>query len=336
VYRIARTLLFALNPDRAHDLGQWFFRRYGLWRLLDLGLGDHRVSLSTTLAGMPIPVPIGLAAGFDKNAELARSMMRLGFGFVTVGSVTDPGPGNARPWFRRLPAEGAMINSMGLPSKGPYFVEGKLRALKPEVPIVLSIAANSVDRFVEIATRLSRYASAIEFNISCPNLPKGNRFDEDSSAVDELLEKATPLPGPKFLKMPPYSDYRILLDVCESAHRHRLTGLTIANTRQVNEPSLPLGRGGLSGRPLFKQVHDLVGFVREHYGQEFEIVATGGVFTGKDAYDLIRRGARAVGILTALVYRGPWAAKAICRELAGEMVKAGFSSVDELRGTSKV
>jgi len=299
---------------------------------MGVGPGEDVEDLSTSLAGQRIRVPVGLAAGFDKDGDLMPSMTSLGFGFLTVGSVTERGDGNPRPWFRRLTSQESMVNSMGLPSKGPDYVERNLMRSDKLVPIIISVAAKSLRGFIEISKRLSRYADAIELNISCPNLPKGNYFDEDIPAVEALLRDVGKISRPLFLKLPPYEEQRTLLDVLEIAHKRRVKGVTIANTKRVSEPTLPLGFGGLSGRPLLKDVKEMVKTVYDQYDDEFEIVATGGVFTGTDAYELLGLGANALGLLTALIYRGPGVVKRICTELSAVLSSNGLTSVDELRG----
>lgn len=335
MYSLARALLFRFDPDRAHDIGQWIFRRRTLWRILGRFYGTGNQRLSTKLNRLTLTSPVGLAAGFDKNGELTASVSSLGFGFITVGSVTYPSPGNPRPWMCRDTNSEALVNSMGLPSKGPQYVLSKLSDLETPATIVVSIAGKDDSEFLNVFSEIEEVADAIEVNVSCPNIKENKEYDSDPELLKRLLDKLPSLEKkPMFVKIPHYeeSERDLMLRIVDTCTKAGFTGITAGNTKKIREPRLGSGYGGLSGKPLLVET---LRSVKEIYGRtdgKLDIIATGGIFSGKDAFDAISCGASAVGILTSLVFRGPSVVRNINRQLAGLLEEKGFESVAELRG----
>lgn len=334
LYRVLRPLLFALPPDLAHDVSQWVFRR----RLWSLGPPARRprLPMGTRVAGIELRNPFGLAAGFDKHGDLTPAMASLGFGFLVVGSVrAGPHPGNPRPWFLRRLEEEGLVNAMGLPSKGAAYVRSRLLDRQPAVPLLLSVVGESVPEMERAFAELAWLGQGWEVNLSCPNTETGRTFEDDLAAFEALLDHLVPLPGPVFLKLSPYATERgreRALEMGSRAMRRGVRNVVLCNTLPVEERGLGIGKGGLSGRPLYPLVRRAVGDFTAEWGEKVSIVGVGGVLRGGDACDLLEAGARAVEVLTALILRGPLVVQHLLGELEEELVSRGFASVQEAIG----
>ena len=294
---------------------------------------------------------MGLAAGYDKDCEYLKALCTMGFGYVVGGTVTlDARPGNPKPRVRRIVSKEALVNALGFPGRGLDRAEARLRAAAEsglDAPAIVSVSGTEIEDVAACHARLEPYAAAIEVNISSPNT-RGLRVFQERPALDVLLaeineERQKPL----FVKLPPYAaspapgipesplldraageearaSFHALIDACIEAG---VDGVTVANTRPVPDASLAMGAGGLSGRPLFADTLRMVREAREHAGGRLAINACGGASTGDDVWDLLAAGADTVQILTAMVYRGPGAARAIARELAARLLREGASEM---------
>ena len=203
--RLVRPLLFRLPPERAQRLAETLLSARPLWRAL-AGLDDAR--LHTEVAGIRLPNPIGLAAGYDKDCLMLGRLAGLGFGYMVGGTVTaQPRPGNPRPRIVRNPHEGSLVNSLGFPSRGVEEVAGSLeRSGGVGVPVLGSISGLTVDEFIVCHRKLSPLSAGIELNISSPNT-QGIRVFQEPDRLRELLTALRPeKTGPLFLKLPPYFD----------------------------------------------------------------------------------------------------------------------------------
>ncbi|MFQ5838867.1 MAG: dihydroorotate dehydrogenase 2 [Thermoplasmata archaeon] len=332
LYRVLRPVLFALPADMAHDVSLWAFRRR-FWSRLPI-VRPPTLELRTRIGGMEMDNPFGLAAGFDKNGDITASMMSLGFGFTVVGSVRPgPHPGNPRPWFVRRREEGGLVNSMGLPSKGPAHVRRRLRGLKTKVPVLVSVVGETPADFVQVYENLEGVARAWEVNLSCPNTATGRTFEEDLDAFDGLLTALKPLPRPAFLKLSPYEDEEgreRALEMGNRAVRRGFQNFTLCNTLPVEERRLGVGRGGLSGRPLFPLALQVVRDFRDEWGDKVNIIGVGGILSGAQAFEMLAAGAQALEVLTALILRGPLVIGQLIEELEEVMKAKGFQTVEEV------
>ena len=329
-----RSRLFALPPERAHALGEWALRRKLLWNLLS---PFHRIddpALNTTLAGIPIANPLGVAAGCDKDCEYLDSLMNLGFGYVVGGTVTlDPCSGNDLPRLLRVPSQEAIVNSMGLPSQGMDKVESNI--LKSSAnPLILSISGFSIKEFLRCYERAAPIAHGIELNVSCPNTDGLKEFHQPEAFRKLLanvnLQRTTPL----FVKIPPYKDNSQeqdnVLNLVRIARELGVDGITAANTHPVEEPTLKKGRGGLSGKPLLPHTLRTVSDVRREVGDGMTINACGGISSAEDVISALENGADTVQIYTALVYEGPGLAKKINRDLSRILQTRSMDSIRTL------
>ena len=334
-YGLASALLRGVDPERAHEaaiIG------------LQAGLGPAQrtpdpLSLRTRFCGLELANPIGLAAGFDKDARVPLSLLRAGFGFVECGTVTPlPQPGNPRPRLFRLSQDRAAINRFGFNSQGLDPFAARLAALPSERagPVFANLGANkdSADRIGDYVVGLRRLwglADGFTVNISSPNTP-GLRALQTRAALDELGERVADAraalrgDGPRadpplLLKVAPELDDAEVEAITQSAAAHGFDGLVVSNTT-VDRPATLRSRhaaesGGLSGKPLFERSTRLLGlFAEAKRGTGLALVGVGGVASGADALAKLRAGATAVQLYTALVYEGPILVQRIKRELA--------------------
>ena len=273
---------------------------------------------------MELRNPVGLAAGLDKECQLLPRLAAWGFGYMVAGTVTlDPRPGNPKPRLFRGPAEGSLTNALGCPGRGLVAAAEELQQARGRtmgVPVVVSISGTSSAEMAECRRTLEPLVDAVEVNISSPNTA-GFRVFQEPPVLAELLGILNDgRRKPLIVKLPPYpaangagADAPLLIArVCRSAG---VEGLTVANTRPVKDDRLATDTGGLSGRPIYGRMLDLVRDVRSEVGSGMTINACGGIFTGRDAQEALGAGADTVQIHTAVVYRGPSAARSIKAEM---------------------
>ncbi len=334
-----RPLLFQLPPERAQRIADQTLRLWPLWRSLS-GLTRFRSPrIETTLAGIDIANPIGLAAGYDKNCSLLPGLSSLGFGYVTCGTVTlEPRSGNPGTRLIRDAGRGALINSLGFPGKGLYAAAEHIaedRGRITETPVVASVSGTCVEEIVECHRTLEPLTDAIEINISSPNTAGLRLFHDDAVLASLLAAVNESRSKPLFVKMPPLpvdgSDAGAVLRLAEICADRGVDALTVANTQPVQDPRLSVGSGGLSGRPIFGAMLRMVAAMRERVGESVAINACGGIFSARDAWSALVAGADTVQLLTGFVYRGPGIARHISRGLATILEAQGLDSVRRLR-----
>jgi dihydroorotate dehydrogenase len=318
---------------------------------LKLGLGPRAGRsdpiLATDLCGVALPNPVGLAPGFDKNAEVLGPMLRAGFGFVECGTVTPrPQAGNPRPRLFRLSEDRAVINRMGFNNHGLEVFAGRLARRGPGVAGA-NFGANkdAADRIADYVTGLTRLwglADYLTINISSPNTP-GLRALQTKAALEELLgrlaEAAAALPAegrrPLFLKVAPDLEDGEVEAIADAVAGHGLSGVIVSNTT-VSRPDLRSAHGGeaggLSGTPLFALSTAVLRRFAQAAAGRFVLVGAGGIASGADAYAKLRAGACAVQLYSALVFEGPGLVGRINRELAQRLRADGFRSVAEAVG----
>ena len=340
LYRALRPALFALPAETAHGLALAALR---------LAPGRAPVAparLSAMVAGLRFPSPVGIAAGFDKNAVAVDGLLRMGFGFVEIGTVTPrPQAGNPRPRLFRLAEDRAVINRMGFNNEGAHAVAARLRGREGRSGIVgINIGANkdSPDRIADyaaMATTMAPLASYLTVNVSSPNTP-GLRALQDQSALAELLAAVIEARGgdgpPVFLKLAPDLSASEIEAICRVALDRRVDALIVANTTVSRPPlrSRHAGEGGgLSGEPLRDLALATLRQFRAASGGAIPLIGVGGIATAEDAWARIRAGASLVQLYTALVYAGPGLARAIDRGLAELMQRDGYASIAEAVGS---
>ncbi|QXQ06663.1 quinone-dependent dihydroorotate dehydrogenase [Sphingosinicellaceae bacterium] len=332
MFDMLRPLLFALDPETAHGLTLAALRTG-----LVPSAGPDDPILRTRLAGLDLPNPVGLAAGFDKNAAVPDAMLRLGFGFVEVGTVTPVAQaGNPRPRIFRLPEQSAVINRLGFNNAGLEAAALRLRARSGRPGIVgANIGANkdSADRVADYVAGVraaAPLASYLTVNISSPNTP-GLRALQDRAALAELVAAVVAARGsiatPIFVKVAPDLSAAEIDDIARVAIDGRIDGLIVSNTTLERGGVTSTEAGGLSGTPLFERSTAVLRAMRDATGGALPLVGVGGIGSGADAYAKLGAGASAVQLYTALVYHGPRLVGRIKRELADLLHRDGFASV---------
>jgi dihydroorotate dehydrogenase len=313
---VGRRAFFAMDPETSHRVAH---RLLGLplpWRRIGGAIDDP--SLATTLAGITLRNPIGLAAGFDKGCRHLDALGLLGFGFVVGGTVTRvPRRGNPRPRIARDPVRRALVNAMGLPNPGAAAAAKHLARSRRTCPRFVSIADEELGDAIAAAELLAPHVDGIEINASSPNAGWIHRADHLGSLA-EAVRGRTGLPV--LAKLPPFAtdvERTGVLAMARAADEGGASGLTCANAVAVEDARMPTGRGGLSGAPLTARTPQIVAEVRA--ASSLPIVACGGIFTGEDAAACLDAGAVAVQVYTALIYDGPGLPGTLTRGLASRV-----------------
>lgn len=303
--------------------------------------------LRTRIAGIDFPNPLGLAAGFDKNAEVPDAMLRLGFGFVEIGGVTPlPQPGNDRPRVFRLVEDEAVINRYGFNNVGLDVIAARLRRRRGKGVVGANLGANkdSKDRIEDYVKGVRGLEGLVDFytvNISSPNTP-GLRALQDKAALTGLLKRVIAArdglktKAPVFLKVAPDLADADKADIASAVIDEKVDALIVSNTTIARGAALKSAhrdeRGGLSGRPLFAPSTALLGEFNEALKGRTPLIGVGGVFSAEDAYAKIRAGASLVQLYTALIYKGPALVADIVERLPKLLKRDGFTSVNDAVG----
>ncbi|RRQ51695.1 quinone-dependent dihydroorotate dehydrogenase [Sphingorhabdus wooponensis] len=340
-YQFARPFLFKADAESAHNLSLTALK------LLPIpSVGADSPSLAQTFAGLHFANPIGLAPGYDKNAEVPVEILKLGFGFTEVGTLTPlPQEGNPKPRLFRLVEDEAVINRMGFNNAGQQAASALLRNIPEQArtgPIGINIGANkdSADRVADyvIGVRdMEALADYLTVNISSPNTP-GLRALQDKAALDDLLAQvmaARTRDTPVFLKVAPDLQPADIDDIVGVAMARGIAALIVSNTT-ISRPAL-LSRhageaGGLSGAPLRDMAQQRIIDFRKASGGQMPLIGVGGIASAQDAYARIRAGASLVQIYSALVYQGPGLARKINKQLARLLQADGFTNITEAIG----
>jgi dihydroorotate dehydrogenase len=340
LYSLFRPMLFLTDAESAHGLSL-----AGL-RMLPRAKPFTAAELRTEIAGLSFPNPVGLAPGYDKNAEVCAAAYGLGFGFVEIGTVTPrPQAGNPRPRLFRLVEDNAVINRMGFNNDGMEIVAGRLAALDRASlggPLGINVGANkdSVDRIADYAAAIERLAGLADYvtvNISSPNTP-GLRALQDKGALDNLLARvkaSMPKQKPVFLKVAPDLEPADIDDISASVIEHGIDALIVSNTtitRSSLQSRYAAEAGGLSGAPLRDLAQQRLLDFRKSTGGALPLIGVGGIASADDAYARIKAGASLVQLYSALVYEGPGLAKRINQGLLALLQRDGFANVGEAVG----
>ncbi len=305
--------------------------------------------LATTLAGLTLPNPVGLAAGFDKNATAVAQLSRAGFGFIEVGAATPrPQAGNPKPRLFRLPQDRAVINRFGFNNDGMEAIAARLARRPAGIPVGLNLGANkdSPDRAADFAKVLANCGPYIDFatvNVSSPNTER-LRDLQGKGALSALLKgvfetrNILPRKIPIFLKISPDMTPEELADLAEVAVASGIDAVIATNTTLDREGLKSAGsseNGGLSGAPLFEKSTRCLARLSELTAGRLPLIGVGGIASADDAYAKIRAGATAVQIYSAMIYQGLSLAPRIAQGLDALLARDGFASVAEAVGTDR-
>jgi dihydroorotate dehydrogenase len=336
---LLRPWLFRADPENLHERALALAERVGRSRIgrdsLETLFVIEDQRLRQTVFGIEFPNPVGLGAGYDKNAVGLQCWPALGFGFVEIGSVTArPQAGNPPPRLFRLPEQRALINRMGFNNDGADRIAARIPAERP-IPVAVNVGKN---RDVELRDAAGNYAETIEkfqgradffvINVSSPNTP-GLRKLQDREFLDDLL-RGTRLraSAPVLLKLAPDLTFDQMDDALDLAQKHKLAGVVATNTT-VEHPVPP--EGGLSGAPLRVRATECIRHI--HRQSKLPVVGVGGIFSAADAYEKIRAGASLVEVWTGLIYEGPALVRDINRGLLRLLEGDGFGNIAEAVGT---
>jgi dihydroorotate dehydrogenase len=361
MWPLIRPLLFALDAERAHHLSMRVFRRaMGVAPLRRLAArlfrGDD-LRLRVRRFGIDFPSPVGLAAGFDKDAEYFDALGALGFGFIEVGTLTGQAqPGNPRPRLFRLPADRALVNRMGFNNKGSAAAAEALARRRIEPVLGVNIGKSKVVPNEEAAAdylasfeRLFPFGRYFVVNVSSPNTP-GLRELQERGPLTALLRALTDRnhelaarhgvePRPILLKIAPDLTEDQVAAIVEMTREVPIAGLVATNTT-VSRDGLrtpaarvaAVGAGGLSGAPLTERSRRLVADLYRRTEGRLPIVGVGGIMSGEDAWQMIRAGASLVQVYTGFIYGGPGFVKSIHRHLLRRLAATSKRSLDEVVG----
>ncbi len=367
MYAYVRRLLFGLDPERAHHLGLGAARlaQAVTPALVDPLFEYEHARLRQTVWGLDLPNPVGLAAGFDKNARLIPFWKHVGFGFAEVGSVSARrSKGNPRPRAFRLPEDRALINRMGLNNDGAERIARRLRKVvgangaKSPLPLGINLAKThdpaimgeaAVEDFRQSFRLLAPMAGYIALNISCPNTAEGKTF-EDPDALDALLaalfaeRKAMGLLVPILLKLSPPETEKVVYDsrveeIVAIGRAHGVHGYIATNTASDRQGLRTdaarlkaIGPGGLSGAPLAPRATRLLRYLYRLTEGRVPLIGVGGIASAQDAYERLRSGATLVQLYTGLVYEGPGLVKRIKEGLVRLLEQDGYGAVRDIIG----
>ena len=345
MFSFLRPYIFSLDPEAAHDLAIKSLKANILPKSFFDVEGEKL--LETDLFNMKLPNPIGLAAGFDKSAEVYNSLFKFGFGFIEVGTVTPKRQlGNPKPRIFRLEKDQALINRLGFNNHGSELISKRISNNRPDGILGINIGPNKDtknkedDYFTCLAT-LAIYSNYITINISSPNT-EGLRNFHDQSEMEKLLvglnkiKKDKKLDQPIAIKLSPDIDDSDVSRIVELIKRYSIQGIIISNTTDSNRDNLSDVKknevGGLSGQPLKDISTNLIKKFYKDTKGKIKIIGVGGVDSGQSAFEKIAAGADAVQLYTGMVYKGPGIVKDIKKELISILKKENFENISQAIG----
>jgi len=345
MFSLLRPYIFGLDPEVAHDLAIKSLKLNVIPKSFFQVNGEER--LETELFKKKLKNPIGLAAGFDKSAEVYNSLFKLGFGFIEVGTITPrPQTGNTKPRIFRLEEDKAMINRLGFNNDGMEAVSERLENYPPEDFLGINVGPNKDTKdkiydFIKCFDQLNKSANYITINISSPNTEGLRDFHKEkllSNLLSKLneLKKIKKIKCPLVLKISPDIDEKEISNINELISKFKIDGIILTNTTNQNrENLLDLKKdeiGGLSGSPLQKLSLKLIrNFYKTSKGK-VPIIGVGGVDSGQNAFEKITAGATAVQLYTSMVYKGPGVVKNIKQELINILKKEKINNIKEAIG----
>ncbi len=345
MFSILRPYIFSLDPEAAHDLAikslKANFLPESFFKV------DDEELLETNLFNKEFKNPIGLAAGFDKSAEVYNSLFKLGFGFIEVGTVTPKSQlGNPKPRIFRLEKDQALINRLGFNNHGSDIVSKRISKKKPTGILGINIGPNKETQkksedFLICLLKLYTYADYITINISSPNTKGLRDFHEENSMSDLLdslnkLKKEKKINKPLIVKLSPDIDEKEISGTVEVINKYKIDGIIISNTTDQNRKNLSDAQknenGGLSGLPLRNISTNMIKKFYKETNKKIKIIGVGGIDSGESAFEKIAAGADLVQLYTGMVYKGPGIIKEIKKELISILKKEKMKNISEAIG----
>ncbi len=336
---LVRPLLFLFDPEAVHHFTFTILRLKGkipgFKTILKLLFDFHRPSLERNILGLQFKNPVGLAAGFDKDAKLIDELACLGFGFIEIGTLTPKAQsGNEKPRLFRLPKDKAIINRMGFNNEGVGIAVERLKKRKSQVIVGGNIGKNKItpnenaaDDYAYCFEALYPYVDYFVVNVSSPNTP-GLRELQEKEPLKKLLtyvkqlSLSKPKPKPVLLKIAPDLTDAQLDDIIDILQQTKTDGVIATNTtisrdalQTSGEKTKQIGAGGLSGAPLCNRSNEVIAYLRKKLGKDFPIIGVGGIMNANDAIEKLKAGADLIQIYTGFVYEGPGFIKQILKKL---------------------
>lgn len=306
-FKVVRPILFALPPERAHNLGLSLMRFASKIRAEPMPV--------TTALG-ELANPLGLPAGYDKTGSHLHNLARLGFGYIVAGTFTvSPWPGNPKPRVARNRDEKTLVNALGFPNPGIDAFIANLASRRPlDVPVVASISGKTVEDILGCYSKVQKHVAGVELNLSSPNTPDLRDLREPASFAELAQVLRDAKAKPTYLKTPPYSEesqFDGVVGLVKKWESLGFEGVTASNSMPVEDARMAVGKGGWSGPPLLAQTKKAVERIRRSVALSFEVNACGGISSPADAAALLELGANTIQVFTALVYQGPVLVKSI-------------------------
>ncbi len=352
---LLKPIFFRFDPEDVHDhmvaTGKFFGRFTITKKLFSLTFNYKNSILNQNILGLNFINPIGLSAGFDKNAELTQILPSIGFGFIEVGSITgEPCLGNPKPRLWRLPLSKSLIVYYGLKNDGAEIISKSLENKKISIPLGINIAMTNCQNNIDTNNAIQDYRKAFEvmkdigdyvtINISCPNTIGGQPFIENKN-LDNLLtvlDKVETI-KPIFVKLSPDLKNEDIDNTLETLKNHRVHGIICSNltknrnNNKIIEKNISQ-KGGLSGKVVQDLSDNLLSYIYKKEGKRFVLIGTGGIFSAEDVYEKIKNGASLVQLITGMIYEGPQLISKLNQDLAKLLKKDGYKNISEAIGTN--
>ena len=346
MFNLIKPLVFKLSPETAHMLA---IKALKLNYLPQIKIKDNSI-IKTKLFNKTINSPIGVAAGFDKNAEVYNQLFNLGFGLVEVGTITPkPQSGNSRPRVFRLEEDEALINRLGFNNKGSENISERIKKNNPKGFLGINIGPNKdslnrIEDYIQCFKKFYNLGDYITFNISSPNTENLRDFHDKKDLTDLLKsineeKKLNNIHVPIAVKISPDLNLKQLENIAEILVSNKVDIAIISNSTDRNRDILSninkLEKGGLTGKPIEKISNKLINQFYKLVGKKIKIIGVGGVDSARGVYEKIENGASLVQLYTGMVYQGPNIAVKINKELINIFKKEGINEISELVGTKK-
>ncbi len=345
MFSILKPYIFSLDPESAHELAIKTLKANFLPKSF-FDVKDEDL-LETNLFNKKIKNPIGLAAGFDKSAEVYNSLFKLGFGFVEVGTITPKRQlGNPKPRIFRLEKDEALINRLGFNNHGSEIVAQRISKNKPQGVLGINIGPNEETKdksedFYICLSKLYSYADYITINISSPNTENLRDFHKESLMIKLLeglnkLKKDKNIDKPLSIKLSPDIEEKEINNIVEIVNKYKIDGIIISNTTNKNREKLLDSKkneaGGLSGQPIKSISTNLIKKFYKELNRKITIIGVGGIDSGKSAFEKLTAGANVIQLYTGMVYRGPGIVKEIKKELISILKNDKIKNISDVIG----
>ncbi len=351
--KLFKPLLFRIDPEEVHDkiilIGQKSSHTPIINKMIKPAFGYHHTALNQTVDGVSYQNPVGLAAGFDKNAQIVALTQLIGFGFEEIGSITGEAcAGNDKPRLWRLPKSKSLVVYYGLKNDGAKAIANKLKNIESNTPIGVSIAKTNslktasteagVSDYIKAYTLMKNVGDYVTINISCPNTFGGQPFT-DRKSLNSLLKALAKVKvdKPHYIKLSPDLSPKQLDDIIGLASEYKINGFVTSNLTKIRDnkniidDDLP-SNGGLSGKVVQELADKQLTYIRKNAGKEFTLIGCGGIFTAADAYYKILHGASLLQMITGMIYQGPQQISEINRGLVKLLKRDGFDNIAQAVG----